>query len=358
MLKVGIIGCGLMGSLHARTLRQMPDVQIAALYNRSRGKAEQLSAEVGGIVCDSYEQLLDTDVEAVWVATPDHLHTEIAIAALAAGKHLFLEKVIATSSEDAAAIIAAGAKRPELKAMVGYPLRFAPGYRKMKEILSRPDAGNVLQAWSMRTHFLAPTQRVYDKYRDHYYDTPNWYFDGSDKSGPIYSHASHDYDLLHWYGGDIESVFAYGASSSAAGGIADAFTLAARYASGAVAHVGTPWVTRIEDDATGVATDRLTVVNTNGELRLKDDNGPEERIRFAANDMWEKLNGHFVSCVRDNVQPLVSLADGWRAIAVSEAAIRSLRERREVAVDYGPAAGKPEAVSGVGGVGGGGGRNG
>ena len=97
MLKIGIIGCGLMGSLHARTLRQMPDVQIAALYNRSRDKAEQLSGEVGGCVYDSYEQLLEQDLDAVWVATPDHLHTEISIAALEAGKHLFLEKVIATS---------------------------------------------------------------------------------------------------------------------------------------------------------------------------------------------------------------------------------------------------------------------
>ncbi|MFD0960783.1 Gfo/Idh/MocA family protein [Paenibacillus chungangensis] len=346
MLKVGMIGCGLMGSLHARTLRQMPDVQIAALYNRSREKAEQLSAEVGGSVYDSYERLLESDVDAVWVATPDHLHAEIAIAALEAGKHLFLEKVIATSPEDAASIVAASAKRPELKAMTGYPLRFAPGYRKMKEILSRPDAGNVLQAWSMRTHFLVPTTKVYDKYRDHYYDTPDWYFDGSDKAGPIYSHASHDYDLLHWYGGDIESVFAYGASSPAAGGVTDAFTLAVRYASGAIAHVSTPWVTRVENDATGVATDRLTIVNTNGELSLKEDSGPEERIKFAENDMWEKLNGHFVSCIRDNVQPLVSLEDGWRAIAVSEAAIRSLRERREVAVDYGPVAGRREVASG------------
>ncbi|WP_409344040.1 Gfo/Idh/MocA family protein [Paenibacillus sp. MBLB4367] len=350
MLKVGIIGCGLMGSLHARTLRQMPGVQIAALYNRSRDKAEHLSKELGGQVYDSYEELLEQELDAVWVATPDHLHTDISIAALEAGKHLFLEKVIATSPEDGAKIIAASAKRPDLIAMVGYPLRFAPGYRKMKEILSRPDAGKVLQAWSMRTHFLVPTQRVYDKYRDHYYDTPNWYFDGSDKAGPIYSHASHDYDLLHWYGGDIESVFAYGANSPAAGGVTDAFTLAVRYKSGAIASVSTPWVTRVENDATGVATERLTVVNTNGEVRLKDDNGPEERISFAENDMWEQLNGHFVACVRENRQPLVTLEDGLRAIAVSEAAIRSLRERREVAVDYGPSASRREAASGESGI--------
>ncbi|MDG0813600.1 Gfo/Idh/MocA family protein [Cohnella rhizosphaerae] len=349
MLKVGIIGCGLMGSLHARTLYRMPGIEIAALYNPSREKAEILSREVGGRVYDSWEQLLEQQIDAVYVATPDHLHTEIAIAVLEAGKHLFLEKVIATSPEDGARIVAASAKRPDLLAMIGYPLRFAPGYRKMKELLAKRDAGKMLQAWSMRAHFLVPSQRVYDKYRDQHYDTPNWYFAGSDKAGPIYSHASHDYDLLHWYGGDIDSVFAYGASSEASQGLSDAFTLAVRYKSGAIAQVSTPWVTRVENDTTGVATERMTIVNTNGELRIKDDNGPEERISFADNDMWERLNGHFVACLREKRQPLVSLEDGLRAIAVSEAALRSLRERREIAVDYGAVPSKTGAAIGGGG---------
>src|SRR5699024_7636133 len=119
-------------------------------------------------------------------------------------RHLFLEKAIATSLEDAATIVAAGRQRPDLTAMVAYPLRFAPVYQAMQREVGHHDAGQPIQAWSMRTHFLDPNQRVYDKYRDHYYQTPSWYFDAENAKGPIYSHGSHDYDLLGWMCGEVE----------------------------------------------------------------------------------------------------------------------------------------------------------
>ncbi len=335
MIKVGLIGCGLMGALHARTLHGMPDVSVVAVQNRSREKAEHLAKEVGATVYDTYSELLAQDLDAVYVATPDHLHVEAATAVLAAGKHLFLEKALATSIEDGAKIVAAGAKRPDLVAFVGYPLRFAPAYRAMQEAVSREGAGKPIQAWSMRTHFLDPNHKVYDKYRDHYYDTPSWYFDDETAKGPIFSHGSHDYDLLRWMCGEVESVFAYGGTYLLPpGSVADAFTVALKFTSGGIAHVSTPWVTRVEYDITGVATENLTVVNNNGEVRLKVDNGPEQRTTFADNDMWTRLNGHFIDCIRYNKKPLITLEEGLRTIAVSEAAYRSLKEGREVKVDY------------------------
>lgn len=335
MIKAGIIGCGLMGSLHARTLHGFPDVQVAAVHNRSRGKAEALASEVGAAVFDSYEELLEQDLDAVWVATPDHLHVEASTAVLASGKHLFLEKALATSTADGAQIVAAGASRPDLKAMVGYPLRFAPAYRAMNEAVTREDAGKPIQAWSMRTHFLDMNQRVYDKYRGHFYETPKWYFDEATAKGPIYSHGSHDYDLLMWMCGDIESVFVYGGTYLLPpGSVADAFTVSLRFAGGGIGQVSTPWVTRVEYDMTGVATENLTVVNNNGQILLKDDQGPERQISFADNDMWVRMNRHFIDCIVEDRQPLISLADGLRVLAVSEAAYLSLKERREIKVDY------------------------
>ena len=334
MIKVGIIGCGLMGALHARTLRTFPDVKIEALYNRSRNKAESLAAQVGGKVCDSYQELLRHDLDAVYVATPDHLHVEYAKAVLDAGKHLFLEKAIATSLKDGSEIVAAGERHPGLKAMVGYPLRFDPAYVKMKEIVSRPDAGRALQSWSIRTHFLDPNEKIYDKYRDEFYDIPDWYYKGEHAVGPIYSHASHDYDMLMWLCGEVESVFAYGGTYLfPQQTIADGFTVAIRFKNGAVGQVATPWVTRVEYDLVGVALERLTVVNNNGEVRVKDDHGPEQRISFKENDMWIRMHRHFLDCMKNDRQPLVSLKDGLKAIAVSEAARRSLKERKEVFVE-------------------------
>lgn len=335
-IKVGLIGCGLMGTLHARTLHKLPGVSVTAVHNRTRSKAESLAKEVGATVYDTYEELLQQDLDAVWVATPDHLHVDISKAVLDSGKHLFLEKALATSVADGAEIVAAGDRHPELKAMVGYPLRFDPRYRTMKETVSRADAGKPLQAWSMRTHFLDPNQQVYDKYRDHHYDTPSWYFDDQTAKGPIFSHGSHDYDILMWLCGDIESVFSYGGTYLLPpGSVADAFTVALKFKNGGIGHVSTPWITRVEYDMTGVATEKLTIVNNNGEIRVKSDKEPEQRIAYSENDMWVRLNQHFIDCIRYDQQPLISLKDGLKVIAVSEAAYVSLKERREVFVESG-----------------------
>lgn len=334
MLRVGIIGCGLMGALHARTLQTFPDVEVAAVHNRSIDKAEKLASEVGAQVYASYEELLKEDLDAVYVATPDHLHVEYAEAVLDAGKHLFLEKAIATSLSDGARIVAAGERHPELKAMVGYPIRFDPANRKLKEILSGPDAGRPVQAWSLRTHFLHPEERIYDKYRDEFYDIPSWYYAGEHACGPIFSHGSHDYDLLTWLCGEVESVFAYGGTYLfPQDSIADGFTVSLRFRNGGIAQVSTPWVTRVEYDMIGVATDKLTVVNNNGEVRFKNDQGPEQRTTMQHNDMWERMHRHFIDCIKQDTEPLISFKDGLRAIAVSEAAYRSLKERREQFVE-------------------------
>lgn len=333
-MKIGVIGCGLMGALHARTLATFDDVTVDAVYNRTPDKAEKLAAEVNATACKTMDELLERDLDAVYVVTPDHVHVEPAVAVLEAGKHLFLEKAIATNLEDGLAIVEAAARHPELISMVGYPLRFDPCYRKMKAILSEPEAGSVAQAWSTRAHFIDPNVKVYDKYRDEYYDPPSFYFDEATGKGPIYSHASHDYDMLTWLCGEIESVFAYGGTYVLPkGSVNDGFTVALRFKNGGIASVSTPWVTRVEYDFVGVATERLTVVNNNNEIRLKREEGPEERLTFSENDMWVQLNRHFVDAVKNKQQPLITPADGLRAIAVSEAAYRSLKERREVAVD-------------------------
>lgn len=340
MMKIGIIGCGMLGVQHARTLSKFPDVQIASLYNRTRSRAERLAAEVGGTVHDSYEELLQQDLDAVYVATADHLHVEYAKAVLAAGKHLFLEKVIATSLQDGAEIVAAGDKHPELVAMIGYPLRFRPSFRKVIEVVSRADAGKALQAWSLRTHFLHPELISYDQSRNEYYKVPDWYYKGEHArltQGPVFSHASHDYDLLRLMCGEVESVFAYGGTYLfPQNTVTDGFTLCLRFKNGAVGQVATPWVTRVANLSFGVATENLTVVNSNNEVRVKDDHGPEERISFEDNETWNQwhyMHRQFIDSIKHGKPSPVPLLDGLKAIAISEAVVRSLKERREVFVE-------------------------
>ena len=85
VFRAGIVGCGLMGTLHARTLAALPDVQVAAVQNHTPAKADTLAAEVGARF-DTVEELVRSNVDAVWVCTPDFAHVEPSLAVLEAGE--------------------------------------------------------------------------------------------------------------------------------------------------------------------------------------------------------------------------------------------------------------------------------
>ena len=322
-----------MGALHARTLVSLQGVEVVAIACRTLEKAQRLAEEVGAESYSDYRRVLEAPLDAVWLTTPDHLHREIAVATLEAGKHLFLEKALATSLEDGRAILAAAERHPKLKAMVGYLFRFDPRYRLMHRVVKEEDAGRPLMAWSLRTAFLNERQMMWDKYRQEFFQAPAWYFDRATGKGPVYSHASHDYDMLMWLCGAIRSVYAQGDTYLVEkGDIADAYVATLRFADGGTAIVSTPWVSRVQYDQVGVATERLTVVNNNGQVRIKRGEEPEEHIEIVGNSTWTDMAKHFISCVQEDRPPLISIADGLRAISVSEAAFRSLYEGREVTI--------------------------
>lgn len=335
MVKIGIIGAGLMGNQYGTTLAAMPDVQVVGVSSRTRDKAEALASRLGARVYDDYRDLIDA-VDAVWVCTPDFLHREFSVAALEANKHLFVEKALATSPDDGYAIVQAEEKaraaNPSLKAMVGYPMQFRPQFNYARRLLNELGEEAVM-AWSMRTHFLTEGEMVYDRGRDEHYFPPEWYFDRARGKGPIFSHCSHDYNILMSMCGPVKSVIAQGDTYLLKkGDVADAFAVLLRFENGAVATVSTPWVTRVDYDIIGVATPSLTVVNNNGEIRLRRAGESEERVTFAPFSVWETISRHFIDCIRNDSVPLVSIRDGFQTMLVAEAAFRSLYEGTEVFV--------------------------
>src|SRR5262245_16119559 len=113
-LRVGVIGCGSIGALHAEALRSAPAATLAGVCDVVRDRAEGLSHRLGGTVfaCDRLGDLLDRcAVDAVTVATPDHLHVEVTLEAIEAGCHVFCEKPLATTADDARRLVEAAARR-------------------------------------------------------------------------------------------------------------------------------------------------------------------------------------------------------------------------------------------------------
>ena len=144
LVKVGVVGCGYWGPNLIRNLRQSGECQLKLVCDMN---AERLShmrrlyPEVA--TTSSFEDLLNgADLDAVVIATPVRFHYEMAMAALRAGKHVFIEKPMARTEAEAEEIVAL-AEREGLVVMVGHTFLFSPAVRRMKEIVDAGDIGEV-----------------------------------------------------------------------------------------------------------------------------------------------------------------------------------------------------------------------
>ncbi len=123
-LRIGVIGCGAIAvRRHLPEFAARDDVEIAALYNRTREKAENMQKQYGGTVCGRVEELLSMDLDAVSICTANVTHAEYAVRALKAGMHVLCEKPMAMSPEECAAMTAEAEKAGRLL-MIAHNQRF------------------------------------------------------------------------------------------------------------------------------------------------------------------------------------------------------------------------------------------
>jgi predicted dehydrogenase len=94
---IGIVGAGIWGGNHALALASHPHGHIAVICDQDAGRAWELAERVGCAWTTSLDEVAASDVEAVTIATPDHLHRDPTLAMLRAGKHVLVEKPLATS---------------------------------------------------------------------------------------------------------------------------------------------------------------------------------------------------------------------------------------------------------------------
>lgn len=135
-IKVLVAGCGHMGISHSRAYHQLEGFEIVGLVSRSPGSRQKLNAEFGGIYpeFDNYETALaEAKPDAVSINTYPDTHAEYATKAFEAGAHVFLEKPIAETVEEAQQVVDAAVKAGR-KLVIGYILRHHPSWMKFIEI--------------------------------------------------------------------------------------------------------------------------------------------------------------------------------------------------------------------------------
>ena len=145
MVKVGIIGCGKIAQVrHIPEYLDNPNAKLTGIYDLNLQRAKELAEKYDCKFYESVEEMLaDPEIDAVSVCVANHVHAEITIAALKAGKHVLCEKPMATKLKDCQMMVDT-AEQMSKKLMIGQNQRFAKAHAEAKKLIERGDIGSVL----------------------------------------------------------------------------------------------------------------------------------------------------------------------------------------------------------------------
>ena len=136
MLKVGVLGAGHLGKIHLKLLNQSSKYELIGFYDPFRENAEKVAKEFGYKLFDSITELIDA-VDVVDIVTPTLSHFDCAREAIQGGKHIFIEKPITNTLEEAEAIRVL-ASQNHIKGQVGHVERFNPAFKAAKDVIDNP----------------------------------------------------------------------------------------------------------------------------------------------------------------------------------------------------------------------------
>ena len=190
-VKIGIIGTGYIGNVHGRIYSRDEHAEVTALYDIIPERAEKTAKTIGGKVCGSREELLEMS-DAILVCSPNKTHKEIALHAIAEGKHVFCEKPFSIGIADAAELRDA-ANNGKGVFQVGHNRRYAPVYAKLKEFLGEDKAHSA--------HIKMNRGEL---------KNPVWTGDVNVTGGFLYETTIHLFDMMRFQFGEIEELVAYG----------------------------------------------------------------------------------------------------------------------------------------------------
>jgi len=198
MIKIGIIGGGSMGKMHANCYRTLQNVKVIGVSDIRQDKAKELANLTGARVFSNADELINNkEIDAISIFLPTHLHKELVIRSAQAKKHIFCEKPFALTVKDAEEMIKE-TKKAKVKLMIGMVLRFWPEYIEFKRIVDSKKFGKlkVLKC----TRISAPPIYGWD----------NWYFDPNRSGSAALDLHIHDVDYIYYLLGRPKSVYSLG----------------------------------------------------------------------------------------------------------------------------------------------------
>lgn len=329
LVGVGVVGYGYWGPNLVRNFASCGSTRVIGVSDLDPAKlavSKRLHSEIT-TTSDFRDLLQDPRIDAVAIATPVHTHYDLALAALRAGKHVFVEKPLAPTSDQARRLIDE-ADRRNLILMVDHTFLYTSAVQKIRELLLDGALGELYYYDSIRSSlglFQSDVNVIWDL-------------------------AVHDVSIIHYILNEEPIAVSATGSSHVAGAPENMAHITLFFQSSCVAHVSVNWLSPIKVRQTFIGGSRKMIVYDDVEptekIKIYDkgitlNGSPEKahqlRIGYRAGDMWaphipakEALQTeveHFVDCLRSGKLPISSGLSGLRVVEILEAACRSIREQ-------------------------------
>ncbi|UZE48042.1 Gfo/Idh/MocA family oxidoreductase [Rhodopseudomonas sp. P2A-2r] len=328
-LGVGVIGYGYWGPNLVRNFAASECARVVGLSDRDPLRlaiGKRLHPEIE-TTTDVRDLFRNPDIDAIAIATPVHTHYELALAALNAGKHVFVEKPLAPTSDQVRRLIDEAARR-NLTLMVDHTFLYTPAVQKIRELVSQGELGEIYYYDSIRSSlglFQSDVNVIWDL-------------------------AVHDLSIIQHILNERPVAVSTTGSSHVAGAPENMAHITLFFQSSCVAHVSVNWLSPIKVRQTFIGgsrkmivyddvepTEKIKVYDKGITLNGSAENAYQLRIGYRAGDMLaphisskEALQTeveHFAHCIRSGSQPISGGESGLQVIEILEAASQSMTEQ-------------------------------
>src|SRR4051794_9260061 len=337
-VKVGIVGLGRWAKVLARAAAKSNKLKIVAGFSRSQEKRTAFEQELGIPAAPDLKTLLaDPEIKGVILTVPNEQHLPVAREVARARKHIYTEKPIANTLEDGLRIEALQ-RDYGVQVVVGHSARLLAGTRMIKQAIDRGELGRVafIEANFSNERALELTPKTW-----------RWYKDKA-PGGPLSQLAIHQFDVLHYLGGEIIEANSIASKLSPVGAEVDDQSMTVlRFADGQIGYVGSSWTSpgvfcvRVFgskglmhyeiDFGTWDTPDQLHQTSTLYIQRGKDGYGKREALPVPESDMFRAELDMFAESCRTGKSNELNARNGNVALAVVYAGLRSI-ERQGQAV--------------------------
>lgn len=251
--KVAVIGCGHWGKNHVRNFALLGALRVVVDPNQELAK--KFAAEYNADALSFEEAIARDDIDAVVIAAPAELHAKLAIAAFEAGKHVFVEKPIALTMDEAAAMKSAAESAGKVL-MVGHLLQYHPAFVALRNFVQAGELGELHYAYSHRCSL--------GKFRT--------------EENALWSFAPHDVSMLLALFGEAPTRVAGTGGAFLTEGVEDECRVDMEFSNGGRAHVFASWLHPFKEQ-------RLIVVGQSGMAVFEDSAAGDEKLRLYRHDI-------------------------------------------------------------------------